>query len=40
MAVKITYFVHGTTMDNENNISSGWLDVGLSSLGIRQPIDL
>lgn len=24
MAVKITYFVHGTTTDNEESISSGW----------------
>lgn len=27
MAVKITYFVHGTTTDNEQEISSGWSDV-------------
>jgi broad specificity phosphatase PhoE len=36
MSVKITYFVHGTTVDNENNKSSGWNDVGLSELGILQ----
>jgi len=24
MFVKITYFVHGTTTDNEKEISSGW----------------
>lgn len=30
MAVKITYFVHGTTVDNEKEISSGWYDVGLA----------
>ncbi len=30
MAVKITYFVHGTTTDNEKGISSGWYDVDLS----------
>ncbi|MFZ5954861.1 MAG: histidine phosphatase family protein [Nanoarchaeota archaeon] len=36
MAVKIIYFVHGTTTDNEKNISSGWNDVGLSELGIEQ----
>lgn len=40
MAVKITYFVHGTTTDNETEISSGWNDVGLSELGIKQSIDL
>ncbi|MEW6617154.1 MAG: histidine phosphatase family protein [Patescibacteria group bacterium] len=38
--VKITYFVHGTTTDNEKNISSGWSDVELSDLGVRQSIDL
>jgi len=36
MAVEITYFVHGTTKDNENNISSGWSDVELSELGLKQ----
>jgi len=40
MSIKITYFVHGTTIDNENNASSGWSDVELSELGIRQSIDL
>lgn len=38
--VKITYFVHGTTTDNEKEISSGWLDVELSELGIKQSIGL
>lgn len=38
--VKITYFVHGTTTDNEKNISSGWSDVELSDLGVKQSIDL
>ncbi|MFA6593894.1 MAG: histidine phosphatase family protein [Candidatus Buchananbacteria bacterium] len=38
--VKITYFVHGTTTDNEKDISSGWYDVGLSDLGVKQSIDL
>ncbi|MFA5124455.1 MAG: histidine phosphatase family protein [Patescibacteria group bacterium] len=38
--IKITYFVHGTTTDNEKDISSGWLDVGLSELGVKQSIDL
>ncbi|MFC1651554.1 histidine phosphatase family protein [Patescibacteria group bacterium] len=40
MAVKITYFVHGTTTDNENNISSGWSNVELSDLGVKQSIEL
>ena len=40
MAVKITYFVHGTTTDNEKGVSSGWSDVGLSQLGVRQSIEL
>lgn len=40
MSVKIIYFVHGTTIDNEKDISSGWLDTGLSELGIKQSIDL
>ena len=40
MSVKITYFVHGTTGDNENKISSGWKDVPLSKLGIQQAKEL
>ena len=40
MVTKITYFVHGTTTDNEKEISSGWFDVELSELGIKQSIDL
>lgn len=40
MAVRITYFVHGTTLDNENNKSSGWNDAKLSNLGIQQSKDL
>ncbi|MEI7682774.1 MAG: histidine phosphatase family protein [Candidatus Saccharibacteria bacterium] len=40
MSVKITYFVHGTTVDNENNRSSGWNDARLSDLGIQQSKDL
>ncbi|KND47098.1 MAG: 2,3-bisphosphoglycerate-dependent phosphoglycerate mutase [Parcubacteria bacterium C7867-004] len=38
--VSIMYFVHGTTVDNENEISSGWSDAELSELGIRQSIEL
>ena len=40
MSIKITYFVHGTTKDNENNISSGWSDVELSELGLNQSNEL
>ena len=40
MAVNITYFVHGTTTDNEDNVSSGWFDAELSTLGINQSIEL
>lgn len=36
MDTEITYFVHSTTSDNENNVSSGWNDTPLSELGIRQ----
>lgn len=36
MSVKITYFVHGTTTDNERGISSGWSDADLSEKGIEQ----
>ena len=36
----ITYFVHGTTTDNEKHLSSGWKDVDLSELGIQQSIEL
>ena len=38
--VKITYFVHGTTTDNEKGISSGWFDVKLSDLGKKQSPEL
>jgi len=37
MSVHITYFVHGTTTDNLQDISSGWSDVELSEKGILQP---
>jgi broad specificity phosphatase PhoE len=40
MSVKITYFVHGTTTDNEKELSSGWNDVELSDLGRRQSEEL
>jgi glycyl-tRNA synthetase len=38
--VKLTYFVHGTTLDNEKHISSGWHDVELSEKGIKQSEEL
>lgn len=40
MSIQITYFVHGTTTDNEKEISSGWNDVELSELGKKQAMDL
>ena len=36
MDVSISYFVHGTTLDNEKGHSSGWYDVALSEKGIEQ----
>lgn len=36
MSIQITYFVHGTTNDNLQHISSGWKDAELSELGIEQ----
>ena len=38
--ITITYFVHGTTTDNEQHISSGWKDVDISEKGIQQSIEL
>lgn len=40
MAVKITYFVHGTTTDNLEHKSTGWLPGVLSEKGIEQSIAL
>jgi len=40
MSIKITYFVHGTTTDNEKEVSSGWYDVGLSEKGVNQSVAL
>jgi len=40
MSISITYFVQGTTTDNEKEISSGWSDVELSDLGEKQSLDL
>lgn len=34
--VTITYFVHGTTTDNEQKLATGWLPGELSATGIEQ----
>ncbi len=34
--MKIYFAAHATTIDNEQEIASGWKDVGLSNLGIQQ----
>ncbi len=36
----LTYFVHGATADNQNEISSGWKDIELSELGKKQSLEL
>lgn len=36
MAIKITYFAHSTSTDNQSGVSSGWSDPELSELGIKQ----
>jgi len=36
MAIRITYFVHGTTTDNEQDLATGWLPGELSETGIEQ----
>ena len=36
MSVNITYFVHGTTTDNEKNLATGWNPGKLSELGKQQ----
>ena len=38
--INITYFVHGTTKDNEKEISSGCKDIELSEKGIIQSKEL
>jgi broad specificity phosphatase PhoE len=40
MATIITYFVHGTTTDNECDIATGWLPGELSELGKKQSEEL
>lgn len=36
--MKITYYVHGSTKDNEVNIASGWTQNSLSQKGVEQTI--
>jgi len=40
MSVEITYFVHGTTTDNEQDLATGWAPGELSELGKQQAKDL
>jgi len=40
MTIKITYFVHGTTIDNEKELATGWMPGELSKLGIKQAREL
>ena len=40
MYVKIIYFVHGTTVDNELHKAAGWNEVELSSKGVMQSKEL
>ncbi len=36
----LTYFVHGTTTDNEKGIATGWAPGELSELGRKQALEL
>lgn len=38
--MKIYFAAHSTTTDNEAEIASGWKDVALSELGIKQSKEL
>ena len=38
--MRITYFVHATTIDNERGLATGWIDVPLSEKGRRQAEEL
>ena len=40
MAVKVIYFVHGTTTDNVEHKSTGWIPGELTEKGIQQSIVL
>ena len=38
--VRLYYFVHGTSVDNEDGLVSGWFDAELSELGRKQALEL
>lgn len=38
--VKVIYFVHGTTTDNADKLSTGWIPGELTEKGIEQSIEL
>ena len=40
MTVNITYFVHGTTTDNEKDLATGWSPGELSEMGKKQAKEL
>jgi len=40
VTIKITYFVHGATIDNETGLATGWAGGELSEVGIKQAKDL
>lgn len=40
MPLKITYFVHGTTTDNEKDLATGWNEGELTELGREQAVKL
>lgn len=40
MSVRITYFVHSTTQDNEKRLATGWSQGQLSELGLEQAEEL
>ena len=40
MAITITYFVHGTTTDNEQDLATGWSPGALSEKGKKEAKDL
>jgi broad specificity phosphatase PhoE len=40
MSVEITYFVHGTTTDNEHDLATGWQPGELSEVGREQSVHL
>ena len=40
MSVKITYFVHGTTFDNESHKATGWQPGELSPKGVERTLAL